>query len=356
MRSSTPRRHYRLMFAAGLLGASLACLVPMTDFSSLAVWSLGDGTRKARFERDYVSIGHVREGTDARTTLRFINDFGNEIVVRRIETSCDCTSVADRTPIRLDAGDVVSLPIEIDTAGKSGAFRSLIRLVYEERGEKNDATTMFQRLATASVGGYVLPDIWSDDTPLSFANCRGGETRRAEVVLHGSSEYFIRRCRTESSVFNAEVADAFIDHDGGVVLISATPRLIERSGSHRSKILVDVEGPRPRTLTIPVAVTVRRGVEVFPKSVLLDSRGSVANDSLTVLHDPDAGNIAIDGSHCGIVATDRYTDDNNRKVVFRLGRHSASFNPDGPSGPLYVAFDHQRFGRVRHPVPVEVVP
>jgi hypothetical protein len=204
-------------------------------------------------------FGRVDEGTQVTFTLTLSNGGDAPLEIRKIETTCGCTTL--KTPgSAIPPGGSVPVPVNFDSRGRIGK---------QEKGitfRTNDPVTP---ALTVTVTGQVDPLIDISPLRIEANDLRPGEKPAWEVAI-GAARPGVTFRVTGFSVNWSGIAGELVTLERGrryTLRLRSTRPL--RSGFFRALVKVHTDHPAYPTVGIPVVITVPTDLVTLPDRIPL---------------------------------------------------------------------------------------
>jgi hypothetical protein len=104
------------------------------DFSKLTPAQLADAP-KIKFDQGLIDFGVAKAGEKLNFTFNYNNLGKSDLIIRKIEKTCNCTSVVSADKL-IKAGGAGSIKINFDTQGQSGSVNKAITIITNDPGNR----------------------------------------------------------------------------------------------------------------------------------------------------------------------------------------------------------------------------
>lgn len=244
--------------------------------------------------------------------LRLVNDSSKDALVTHIQGSCGCQELttdcgsALALPLRLGPRESVSLWMQVDASGQSGAIEAVVAATIDLGGRRG--------IAMHKTSVLVQPDLHIAPDHIYVDDAADGQTVEREIVISGRLARILcespNEIRLESSDGVRVVLRDHRDRCGGDATSDAgfTARLaisfeVAENGFH-GWVRASLPGEETRLLYIPIIARSKemplRDAKLYPPAIVIAmcAKGSVVNR--TVRYDAGAGR-GINDVQLGVV-------------------------------------------------------
>lgn len=225
-------------------------------------FSLYAGPRLSVIAPEY-DFGAVKGEPIIQHRFAIENKGDKTLVIRRIHTSCGCTTSNVRQ-MTLDPGEIKELPVKMDLKGRSGKQRQVITL------HTNDPD---RRVYPLKVSGEVVPVIQIVPRTLNLLHIDPENPKVGTVTLTSTdgTPFKITEIDTVNERVSTEVTHA---EDGLSATVEITPLPQKGQGHFTDVLLIDTTNDKILGKRVLVMWQIQSGVSISPGSLNLIPAGN----------------------------------------------------------------------------------